>query len=136
MRLTVEEDRETIKRYRHIRPARGLGVQHCGARCPGTVRTCTLREGHRGPHVAHGTLGKVVAVWDTGMEVRRAGGPGRVTTGSRVRDTVEASKPTGGLQHLWARLVRLNLSVEELALLVLFLALVGFVIHWMSMIVG
>ena len=65
MRLTREEHPEAIKRYGHIKRARGWRVRPCAAKCPGTTRTCTRGEGHRGPHVAHGAFRKVVAVWDS-----------------------------------------------------------------------
>jgi len=64
MRLIREEHREEIKKYEHIKPAPTFGPVRCFARLPGTARTCTLAEGHSGPHVAHGMFKKVMAVWD------------------------------------------------------------------------
>ena len=71
MKLTIEENRETIKRYGHIKPAPMWGSVRCSAKCPGAARNCTLEEGHRGPHVAHGMFKKVVAVWDAGINPQK-----------------------------------------------------------------
>lgn len=77
MKLTIHDDREQIRRYDHVRPAPRWGGPRCGARCPGTLRHCTLKKGHTGVHVAHGWLRRVVAVWDererTGLPTKRSG---------------------------------------------------------------
>jgi hypothetical protein len=64
MILTIEENSEEIKRFSNIKPAPIWGPVRCFARCPGTPRTCTLSQGHPGPHIAHAMFKKVVAVWD------------------------------------------------------------------------
>jgi hypothetical protein len=135
VRLTIEQDPQSIKRYGHLKPARGLGVRACSARCPGSTRACTLEAGHRGPHVAHGVLGKVLAVWDGAPEPARSDVKVRRAVRSMARRGAHDVKPVGGLGALWTRLVSLNLSVEEMALLVLFVAMVGFVVHWVSLII-
>ena len=70
MRLTVEHNREAIKRYRDVKLAPTWGTVRCRAKCPGTQRSCTLEVDHRGPHVAHGRFRKVVAVWDAGIKAQ------------------------------------------------------------------
>lgn len=136
VRLTIEQDPQSIKRYGHLKPARGLGVRACSVRCPGSTRACTLGVGHRGPHVAHGRLGKVLAVWDGAPEPARSEVTVQRAVGAMARRSERGVKPVGALGALWARLVGLNLSVEEMALFVLFVAMVGFVIHWLSLIIG
>lgn len=64
LRITVEEQPESIKRYSHIKRIRGVGVKRCGARLDRTRTVCTRELGHNGPHVAHGLLSRVIAVWD------------------------------------------------------------------------
>jgi hypothetical protein len=133
MRLTVETDPESIKRYRHVKPARGFGVRSCTAKFPGTARACTLPRRHRGPHVAHGRLGKILAVWDSGTEVTAARGS-KPAAGS-TRSVRENSKAVGLVGVLRGVAARVDLSMEGIALLVLFIALVGFVIDWLLMII-
>ncbi len=134
MRLTVENDPESVKRYRHTKPARGFGVRPCSARFTGTTRTCTLPKRHRGPHVAHGRLGRVLAVWDGGVEVT-ATGASKPTVGS-TRSVRERNKAVGLLDVVRGVVERIDVSVEGIALLVLFGALVVFVIDWLLMIIG
>ena len=133
MKLTIEEDPETIKRYAHIRPARGLGVRPCRHACPGSTRTCTLERGHRGAHVAHGRLRRVVAVWDGGKAPPSTASVPRAAE-SRARNRPRAGKPGGALQSLWKMAVRAAGSFEEIALLIFFLAFVWFAIDWMLLI--
>ena len=83
MKLTARDNPETIKRYGHVRKARGWNVRRCARRCPDTPHKCTLHDGHRGPHVAHGLLGRVVAVWDRGTQEPRAGEHRAGTSSSR-----------------------------------------------------
>jgi len=64
MRLIREENPNEIEKYSNIKPAPTFGPLRCYARCPGTMRTCTLSKNHIGPHVAHGMFKKVMAVWD------------------------------------------------------------------------
>jgi hypothetical protein len=112
MRLTVEENREALRRYGHIRPA-ARGAARCSARCPGATRTCTQESGHRGPHVSHGRLRKVVR-----GDLRRTGF-------------------LAAVKGLLGRLVRRpQYSMEEVLLLVFALAMAGFVIDWALRILG
>jgi len=136
MKLTIEENRETIKRYGHIKPAPIWGVVRCSARCPGNSRACTLEEGHRGHHVAHGLFQRVVAVWDSGgqalkahQKAKRAGGD-VARTGSRDRGPV--SKWGGA----WDRIVQWAPSLEGMFLFILAVSMVGFALDWALRIIG
>lgn len=141
MRLTIEKDRERIKRYGHIRPAPAWGAGRCSAVCPGTSRTCTLEKGHRGPHVAHGLFRRVVAVWDAGIKnpaTRTRGSAGRVR---RVPPTVarREGRDTGlaaSLRRLWGRISRRAPSMEGVLLVVLGLGMVWFAIETALRILG
>jgi hypothetical protein len=134
MRLTLESDPESVKRYGHLKPVRGFGARPCSTRFPGSGRACTLARGHGGPHVAHGRLGKVLAVWDAAADVvpTRAARPAPGSTGN-VR---EDSRAVAILDRVRAVVAYVDVSVEGILLLVLFLAMVGFVIDWLFMIVG
>lgn len=135
MRITLEEDPEAIKRYDHVKPARGWGVRLCSAVCSGTPHRCTLAKSHRGPHVAHGRFGKVVAVWHAGVEVQGSRANTRRALEGLAGGSLRGEGRGGFLGALWDRVVRAS-SVEEIALFVLFLAMVGFAIDWLLMILG
>lgn len=132
MKLTVENHREAIKRYGHVKPARGWRAETCGARCPGTTRSCTRPTGHHGPHVAHGMLRRVVAVWDSGppsasprTPERRAGAP---APRPRRRVATRAPQPfdlRGAFQDLAARAIA---SADQIAFIILFIVFVKFAI--------
>ncbi len=135
MRLTVEEHREAIKRYAHVKPARGRGRRRCAARLPGTARTCTCEKAHRGPHVAHGPLGRVVAVWDwgsaprpTAVTKRALTAPTRRGGGTRRPIGLPTRSPVGVLKTLRSLAVRLMSSADEIVFIILFLVLVKFAI--------
>ena len=64
MHLTREENPEEIRRFEHIKPAPVFGPVRCFSQEPGSIRTCTLSKGHEGPHLAHGFLKRLYAVWD------------------------------------------------------------------------
>lgn len=135
MRLTAKDDPETIRRFAHIKPARGRRVVLCEAICPGTTRKCTLAAGHHGPHVAHGLLRKVHAVWDSGTELRASTAPlqrSLEARGPRLRDQGD---PSTLLAALWARTVRALSNVEEVVFIILFIAFVFFGIDWFLRIV-
>lgn len=74
--------------------------------------------------MAHGFFGKVLAVWDSGATVpatrRRAGPPDR-------------RRPRLSIRH---RLSALAASPQDLIFLLLFLAFVGFAVHWLLLIAG
>ena len=131
MKITIEENREAIKRYRHIKPAPTRGSALCSVRCPGTVRTCTLKKGHAGFHVAHGPFKKVVAVWDQGIRAGKhddwAEKKALEISNKRLQDPgmMEAWKST------WGSIIQRSPSMEEMFLLVLSVAMVGFAVHWL-----
>ena len=136
MRLTLEQDRETIKRYSHIKPARGWRTKLCSTMCRGTAHTCTLAKDHRGPHVAHGLFKKVIAVWDSGTEDRASGEVVSLASGGRGRSGLLTSRKVGILQSLRDRVASTVSSVDELVFLLLFLAFVAFAIQWLLLILG
>ena len=124
MKLTIEENRDTITIYSHIKPAPFWGPARCSASCPGSVRTCTLEKGHTGLHVAHSRFRRVVAVWDNGIEDRKP-----------VRGVVRRDSREGELVATMKALLRIP-SIEEAFLLILALAFVGFGIDWALRILG
>ncbi|MDH3271833.1 MAG: hypothetical protein OEN56_10890 [Gemmatimonadota bacterium] len=133
MKLTAQDDPRAIQRYRHIKPARGFGVLRCGKSCPGTSRRCTLAQGHRGPHVAHGLLGRVLAVWESAARassVRPPNPPG----GRRSPIGIRRGTSDGLGASIWRAMVRVASSAEEIALLVFLLAFVYFAIDWLRLI--
>lgn len=132
MKLTIEDNPETIKRYAHFKPAPPWGAERCGARCPGTSRTCTLEKGHRGHHVAHGGFNRVVAVWDAGSDIRKRDPRAEATLASDVKDVLRR----GGLVALWQGIRNVVPSLETAVFLILFAMMVGFGIHWILMILG
>jgi hypothetical protein len=139
MRLTVEENREAIKRYRHIERARGGKARVCSTRCPGSVRNCTRTKGHGGPHVAHGLFNRVVAAWDPTTGARGSGQVVRRTFEDRVGSGLRNRKgrpiglrtrgPAGVLETLRGWVAHALSHVEELALILLFLVFVRFAIE-------
>lgn len=140
MRLTAEKHPETIKRYAHLKAVRGWRTDPCAARDPGGARLCTREEGHRGPHAAHGRFGKVIAVWDGGRAPGRAAatvehgrGRGAHPKGSPVGLRKDPRERT--LRRLLAQSLR-GTSVEDVAMIILFVAFVWFAIDWMMMIMG
>lgn len=129
MRLTVEENPETIKRYGHLRPASRWGSVRCGVRCPGTSRSCTLEKGHRGPHAAHGMFKRVVAVWDAGFPVRRSED---VAVGMVERDAFEE----GGVVAAWKAFRNVVPDMETGVYLTFFVVFLGFVIYVLARVLG
>jgi hypothetical protein len=139
MRLTVEENPETIKRYAHVRPAPAWAGPRCALTCPGTSRGCTLKKGHTGPHVAHGAFKRVVAVWGGGAKIRKSREKIQRPEGHRVPGDSWNAGPLNVLHLMrWVgyRLLRKAPSVEEAFLLVLALAMAGFAIDWALRILG
>lgn len=134
MRLTVEEDRDTIKRYGHIGPAPAWGAGRCSVRCPGTERTCTLAKDHRGPHVAHGLFRRVMAVWDTNGEERGSRKNVKTAVAPRAHGEVWTGSLFGSLAAFWDQVVALRSSVGDIALFVMFLGFVAFAIRWLLLI--
>lgn len=143
MRLTTETHPEGIKRYAHVRPGRGPKSKFCGTSLPGTSRTCTRSQGHGGPHVAHGLLNRVVAVWDSGARkrpARTAATTSRSESQGRRRKTtpvgLPVDRPVSWLASIWRGARGIVSSAEELIFLVYFLAFVGFVVYWTLLILG
>lgn len=134
MKLTIEENREAIKRYRHIKPAPIRGTALCSAQCPGTIRTCTLKRGHPGFHVAHGSFKKVLAVWDKG--VTTAAAPVKVKKAVKTITRPEPESTGKALRALWNGFLQRAPSLEEVLLLAFSLAMTGFAIHWLLQIFG
>ena len=132
MKLTVEEHREAIRRYGHIRPARAWGGSSCAAKCPGTTRTCTRERGHSGPHVSHGLFRRVLAVWDIGAGAQRSSEAVRPASRARRRSSRVTRNPVGlrtrspvGILDALRRLgVRAISSADEIVFIILFIVLV------------
>jgi hypothetical protein len=64
MKLTHKKNPHEIAQFKDVEPAPLFGDLRCFAPCEGETFTCTLADGHTGPHVAHGFFKKVIAVWD------------------------------------------------------------------------
>jgi hypothetical protein len=141
MKLTIEDNPETIKRYGHLRPAPPWGSVRCSAKCPGTTRTCTRERGHRGPHVTHGTFRKVVAVWDSGAEGRsveptRSSRKLRRSRGGSAPRAPQADGWLGSLKAFWGALRRITPSMEEVLLIALGLTMAWFAVDTALRIMG
>ena len=134
MKLTIEDNRETIKRYAHIKPAPLWGSVLCSVRCPGTPRICSLKRGHAGPHVSHGWFRRVVAVWDERSRI--------VPVGEAPKRAVRPAAPVvprrrgflATLRALRSLIKRREHVLEEVVFIVFALAMVGFAIHWIMII--
>ena len=135
MRLTAKENPETIKRYEHIRPARGWRTVICSVKCPGTPHTCTLTRAHRGPHVAHGTFRKVVAVWHEDTADQAFRGAVRQASKARARRGFQSTAPIRILRSL-GHVVRTISSVEDIAMVLLLLGALGFAIQVFILMLG
>jgi hypothetical protein len=132
MKLTVEENRETIKKWVHILPAPIWGSVRCSAKCPGSTRSCALAKNHRGPHVAHGTFNRVVAVWDTDVrdrgssDARRSVRRARRAMGTYLRTAPRDQGAMASLGRFWRRISRLDFSMEGALVIILSLGMVLF----------
>lgn len=136
MKLTLEHDPESIQRYAHIRRPRGLGVQRCHIPCPGVARQCTLESGHRGPHVAHDWRGRVTAVWEGGRALHgNADARKRVAEAATRHEAPGADSPSA-LTLIGRSLARRFSSVEDVVMLILFLAFLGFAVDWFLRMLG
>ena len=127
MKLTVEHHAESLRRYRHVKPGR-RGSPLCRQLCPGTRYTCSQPRGHRGPHVAHGLLRKVVAVWDLG---RASATPRRTDSSGSSRERpigLRSKRPDGLLEASRNVLQHVAGSFEEFVWLAFFVAFVAFAI--------
>jgi hypothetical protein len=140
MRLTIEDNPGSTRRYDHLEPARGWGVTPCGVRFPGSHRTCTREKDHRGPHVSHGLFKKVLAVWEPGGKRERrpessAPAPAKKREANRLeRPSGRRERPIGLpeprpqaiVDAMKSYFVRVTASVEELAWLLFLVAFLGF----------
>lgn len=146
MRLTREENREALKRYRHLKPVRRR-AERCGRRLERSKRTCTLGKGHRGPHAAHGLFGRVLAVWGSGDGSAGSPGAGRSSTragrgstgpGRRVAPRrpvgLRSRDPGGVLERVRSAAAWVDEHAEEILLLSFFAAFVWFAIDWLLII--
>lgn len=136
MRLTIENDRERIARYAHVRPAPGGASARCGAHLSGTTRTCTLAHRHSGPHVAHGAFSRVLAVWDSGAVAVASEESRRNRAQARSQGGLPSRRSVGAPVSLVTRVRAILASPEELFMLILFLAFAGFAVHWLLLILG
>lgn len=133
MKLTRETHPETLERYAHLRPAKG---RKCDTPFPGKPRSCTLAPGHSGPHVAHGALGRILAVWDTGAVAETSPESRRNRAAARTQGGLPSRRSGDLLAGAWARAMRILSSPEELFLFILFIAFTGFAVDWFLRILG
>ncbi|MFC1660810.1 hypothetical protein ACFL3S_04985 [Gemmatimonadota bacterium] len=100
------------------------------------MRTCTLKMGHPGPHVAHGTFRRIVAVWDKGIKA-----PDPEKKDRRAKEAIARKGPRNGgliaaLRAFGGHVTRKSPSMEEALLFILALSFVGFAIDWILQIFG
>lgn len=140
MLLTAEEHPEAIKRYAHVARAGGWGGSECSARLDGTTRSCTRQRGHSGPHVAHGSWRKILAVWDEASGRRRAASRKLAEPVARKRSPRKPVglpvRPRELVQVIRDWVAGAVASAEEIAFIVFFLAFVGFALYWLWLILG
>jgi hypothetical protein len=132
VKLTADRHPDGVRRYQHLRPA-ARRADRCGAACPGESWLCTLDRDHRGPHVSHSRLRRVLAVWDAprgARDVSRRRRKRHPPTGLPVRTPPNLLDAIGDLA--W----RIVSSAEEIALVVFFLAFVWFAFDWLRLIFG
>jgi hypothetical protein len=133
MRITAEDHPDTIKRYAHVKRAPST-KGFCAVALPESARTCSLGKSHRGPHVAHGLFGRVVAVWDLGHRARPPAKTARPNSEARARRSLRVRKPIGKLADLRELVTHAIGSVQDAAFLIFFLSFVGFAIYWVLLI--
>jgi len=136
MKFTIEENREELNRYRHIRPATLLGSVPCSARCPGTLRTCTQKKGHTGPHVAHGMFRRVVAVWYQGIEAQQSKEKVKRAVGGIARNVSRDRGLVVALKAFWSQVIRRPRDMDEVLLFIFGISMAGFAIHWILLAFG
>ena len=136
MKLTIENNRERIKRYSHIKPAPRWGPVRCLAKCPGTLRTCTRELGHSGPHVCHGRFNRVVAVWEGREKTHSLQRRPERAVDAATRRGLQSRGFFGGLKAYLGSLIRRIPSIEEVFLLILAISMAGFAVDWALRILG
>lgn len=86
--------------------------------------------------MAHGSFGRVVAVWDEGTLAQVSRESLRNRADAREQGGLPTRRSEGFLAGLRARALRVLSSPEELFLLILFIAFTGFAIDWFLRILG
>ena len=99
--------------------------------------------------MAHSLFGTVRAAWERTAkeqrdreerllrENRRSSRPGGGRRPAPRRPMgLRSRRPTGFLEGLWSRVVRIVSNVEELALFILLIAFAGFAVHWLILMLG
>jgi hypothetical protein len=130
MKLTIENDPETVRRYGYIKPAPRLGGRRCGARCPGTTRMCTLKREHRGPHVAHGRFKRVLAVWDEETPARGSLVRLKSSLAAQKESELRQGRQGGALDRLRRGFATIWESFSDYAMLAVFFTMVGAFLYW------
>ena len=136
MRHTIETDPHAIRRYSHVRPARGWKVKRCDAACRGAEHLCTRELGHRGPHVAHGSWGRVKAVWEGDVALRAPPEALQRVVEAARQGGLPSRRSGGALESLGRWVTDRVSSVEDAAMLILFLAFLGFAVDWFLRMLG
>lgn len=135
MKLTVDEHPKAVARYAHIPRARRWSVVRCRRICPGTTYACTREAGHRGPHVAHGLLRGIRAVWESSaLASSTSSGAAKRRSGSSTPIGLRGAPSRNLLAGLRELVMRVFSSGEELALLAFFVAFVWFALGWLRLI--
>lgn len=136
MKLTIKDSPERLKRFSHIKPASKRGSVLCSVTCPGTLHTCTRERGHPGPHVAHARFNRVVAAWESGVDLTKFEGRARrpVAPPARTPDQGGQGKAVWKAFRKWA--VRRWENLDELLLFILAMSMAGFAIDWFFRAVG
>jgi len=136
MKLTIEQNKERLRRFSHIRPAPVWQSIRCEVKCPGTRRECSRERNHKGLHAAHNLFGKVLAVWDEGgkapVQARRQATP----TIQKAPRSVKGSDARPLVRKVLGLAFRRIPSIEEAFLLLLAMAMAGFAIDWALRILG
>lgn len=134
MRLTVEEHRESLKRFGHVKSAR-RGAPACSVRCPGSTRCCTRERGHSGPHITRGFLNRLLAAWDSGAAAepstqgKQDMRPSHAVHRPKKRPIgLPLRRPLGVLGTIRTFLAHATGSMEEIVWLLFALAFVGFAV--------
>ena len=136
MKLTIEDSPERLKRFSHIKPAPKRRSVLCAVKCPGTLHTCTRERGHSGPHVAHGRFKRVVAAWESGVDLTKLDGRAR----RPVHPPARAPEQGGQARAVWMSFrkwaIRRWERLDELLLFILAMSMAGFAIDWFFRAVG
>jgi len=135
MKLTIENNRERIKRYGHIKPAPSWGSVRCLAQCQGPVRSCTREKGHPGPHVSHGRFNRVLAVWEERSKTHSLQKRPEKAVDPATRKGLQGRGFFAGVKTFFGHFIR-RAPIEEVFLLILALSMAGFAVDWALRILG